>query len=212
MGGVCRDVATFVVTVQSKVQTEQVLEFDVLLAALAEHSSEVVRPILVQVDLSWKGTPATVGILVDLCGNGWQLSEQADAVFVSWLPVLGLVETLLVCLGEDGGVVQGGHSAGELSHWVQVLREVVEEGVDVVWESSFLGKLAREDTGLGGGWDLASQEQPEHGLWQHLSTGGTLWQLILAVLDGLAVEADTLIGVEDGAFPDHGGEASVIIC
>ena len=38
---------------------------------------------------------------------------------------------------------------------------------------------------------------------------GWLGKLRLAVFDAQAVEADALVGVEDGSFPEHGLEASV---
>lgn len=208
VGGVGRDVTTLVVTVQGKVQTEEILEILVLLTTTSQHGGEVVRPILGQVDLSGEGTTAVVGVLVDLGRDGGQLGEKGDGVIKGRLPVVGLVDAGLVGLGEGRGVVKGRDGNGELSHWVEVLGKGVEEGVDEVGELSLLGELLGELAGLANGGDLAGEEKPEHGLGKHLSAGGSLGELSLALLDGAAMEADTLVGVEDGPLPDHGLETT----
>lgn len=206
VSGVGRHVATLVVTVESEVETQEVLEVLVLLAALAEHGSKVVGPILLQVNLGGESTAALVGVLVDLGGNGGQLGEQRDAVVIGGLPVVGLVEALLVGLCKLGLVVEGRDGHGELGHGVQVLGEVVEHLVDKGRDLGLGGELARELAHLVDRGHLAGQQQPEHGLGQHLGAGLALGQLLLAVLDGAAMEADALVGVEDGALPDHGLE------
>lgn len=70
-------------------------------------------------------------------------------------------------------------------------------------EVGLLGQFAREGAHLAGRGDLSRQEEPEHGFGQHLGTGGTLRELLLTILDGLAVEADPLIGIKDRALPEH---------
>lgn len=206
MGRVRRDVATLVVAVQREIQPQQVLEVLVLLAALAQHGRKVVRPVLFEIDFRREGTAAPVRVVVDLGGYGGQLGQQADGVVKGGLPVVGLVEALLVGLCELGGIVQGGDGDGELGHGVEVLGEVVEHLVDKGGQLGLLGQLSREDANLACGGDLSGEEQPEHGLGQHLGAGLALGQLLLAVLDGAAVEADALVGIEDGALPDHGLE------
>lgn len=208
MGGVSRNVATFVVTVEGEVETEKILEALVLLASLAQHGSKVVRPILLEIDLGGESTATTVRVLVDLSSNGGQLGEQFNAVVKGGLPVVSLVEALLIGLGELGVVVEGRDSNGKLGHGVQVDGEVVEHLVDKSGQLSLFGQLTGKGPGLVDGGDLAGEEQPEHGLGQHLSACLALGQIALAVLDGAAVEADTLIGVEDRALPDHGLEAT----
>jgi hypothetical protein len=197
VSGVSRHVATLVVTVKGEVETEEILEVLVLLAALAEHSGEVVAPILVKVDLSRKGTAATVGVLVDLRGDGGQLGEERDAVIKGRLPVVGLVETLLVSLCELGLVIEGRDGHGELGHGVKVCGEVVEHLVDKGGDLGLLGELTGELADLVCGRDLASEEEPEHGLGEHLGARGTLGELLLAVLDGASVETNALVCVED---------------
>lgn len=208
VGGMGRNVTAFVVTVEGEVETEEVLEVLVLLAALAEHGGEVVGPILLEVDLGGKSTATLVGVLVDLGRDSGQFGEKRDAVVKGRLPVIGLVEALLVRLGKLGCVVQGGNSNGKLGHWVEVLGEVVKQLGDKVWELALLGELTRELAGLVDRGHFASKQKPEHGLGKHLGAGLALGQLLLAVLDGAAVEANTLVGIEHGTLPYHGLEAA----
>lgn len=91
---------------------------------------------------------------------------------------------------------------------MQVLWEGIEEGVDEVRELALLCELAGELAGLSDGWDLAGEEEPEHGLWEHLGAGSSLGELSLALLDCAAVEADALVCVENGSLPDHGFETA----
>lgn len=207
VGGVGGDVASLVVSVESEVEAEEIVEALVLLASLAEELGEVVRPILRTVELLGANLVDFVRA-EDQCGDTGDLCEQRDAVVESWLPVIGLVDTVGVGPGKFGLGVQCRYGNGQLGHWVHILREGLDKVQDVFWEVGFLGQFAREGPDLGGGGDLAGEEQPEHGFWQHLGSRGSLGELLLAVLDGLAVEADTLIGIQDGAFPHHGLEAS----
>lgn len=48
MGGVCRDISTFVVTMQGKVESKKIDKS--LIVGLSKHSSIVVRPILLYID------------------------------------------------------------------------------------------------------------------------------------------------------------------
>lgn len=197
VGGVGGDVASLMVTVEGEVEPQKILEVLVLLAALSKHSSEIVRPILLEVDLGRESTAALVGVLVDLGGNGGKLGQQRDGVVKGGLPIVGLVETLLVGLGEFGSVVQRRDGNGELGHRVQVCGEVVEHLVHECGKLSLFGELSRELANLVCGGDLAGQEKPEHGLGEHLCSRLSLGELLLAVLDGSSVEANALVRVED---------------
>ncbi|KAH0357762.1 hypothetical protein KCU83_g219, partial [Aureobasidium melanogenum] len=84
-------------------QASRILEALVLLAALAQHRGIVVTPILLGVRLSGQSTTATVRVLVDLGCNGRQLCNQGDRVVEGWLPVVGLIHSLLVSLCKDTG-------------------------------------------------------------------------------------------------------------
>lgn len=194
------------VAVKSEIQTQQVLEVLVLFAALAQHGGEVIRPVLLEIDLSREGTAALVRVVVDLGGNGGQLGQETDGIVKRGLPVVGLVESLLVCLCELGSIVQGRDGNSKLGHGVEVLGEVVKELVDESGQLGLLGQLPGEDADLACGGNLSGQKQPKHGLGKHLGASFALGQLFLAVLDGAAVETDALIRIEYGTLPDHGLE------
>ena len=207
VGGVGGDVAALVVTVESEVETEEIVEISVLLAALAEQLSKVVRPILGRVELLGADGVDLVGT-EDESSNTGDFGKEGDAVVEDWLPVVGLVETLLVGAGELGLSVESSHDNGQLGHRVHILGEGLHELEDVLGEVGLLGKLLGKNTDLLSRGNFAGEEKPEHGLWEHLSAGGTLGKLLLAVLDGSAMKSDSLVGVKDGALPDHRLEAS----
>jgi hypothetical protein len=114
------------ITVKSKVKSQKILKVLVLLSALSKHSSKVVRPILLKIDLSWQSTTTTVSILVDLGSNGRKLSKQRNTIVKGRLPVISLVKALLISLGELGLVVERRNSHGELRHGMKILGEVIE--------------------------------------------------------------------------------------
>ena len=68
MRSVCRNITTLVVTVEGEVQSQQINEAGVF--GLAKERGVVVGPILGEIDGTWEGTAAVVGVLVDLSGNG----------------------------------------------------------------------------------------------------------------------------------------------
>ena len=118
MGGVCGDVAAFVVAVEGEVEAEEVLEGFVGGSAFAEEGGEVVGPVLRWVDGGGEGAAAVVRVLVDFGGDEGEFAEQRDGVVEGGFPVVGFVEAGLVGFGEDAGVVEGGDGDGELRHGV----------------------------------------------------------------------------------------------
>lgn len=206
MGGVSRDVSSLVVTVESEVESQEVDEAGLL--ALAHHGGVVVRPISVEINLARERSSTEVRVLVDLGGDLGQLGNEVDGVIEAVLPVLGLGDTSLVGLGELRVVVESRHGHGELGHGVQGGGQVVEHLVDELGDLTLLGELSRQASDLLGGGDLAGEEEPQHGLGEHLAALDGLGENLLALLDGLAVESDTLIGVQDRALPEHTLEAS----
>lgn len=201
------DVAALVVAVESEVEAQDVVEALVLFAAFAEEDGEIVGPVLGAVEFLFADGVDFVGA-EDEGGDAGDLGEEGDAVVEGGLPVVGLVHALGVLFGEGGFGVECGHGHGELGHGVHVAGEGFDHGQDVLGQVRFFSQFARERPDLRGGGHLARQEQPEHGFGEHLGARSTLGQFLLAVLDGAAVEADALVGVEDGALPDHGLEAS----
>ncbi|RBQ93725.1 hypothetical protein VDGD_20346 [Verticillium dahliae] len=106
-------------------------------------------------------------------------------------------------LGEGGGVLKSSDGEGELRHGVQVGRAVVDELLDELGEVGTGGPLGGQVADLLLGRDLAGQEKPEETLGEGLLAAGGLGEKLLAFGDGLAAEADTLLGVEDGTLPDE---------
>ena len=203
MGCVSRDIATLVVTMKGKIQSQQVVEVTVGLSPPTEELRKVVGPILLGVEsLSADG--------VDLLGAENQggdtrnLGEERNTVIKSRLPVLCLVETFLVGLSKRRLGVQSSYRDGKLRHWMHVIGERLDQFKNVRGEVRLLGQFTREGAHLRHGWDLTRQKQPEHGLWKHLRTRGALGQLVLAVLNGFSVETNSLIRIQDRAFPQHG--------
>lgn len=224
-----RDVSALVVAVEGEVQTEEVHKASIV--RLAEQGGVVVGPILVEVNLAWERSTAVVGVLVDLCGDGGQLGQKLDAVVERRLPVLGLAErTLFIQLGKLGVVVEGRDGNGDcvacqisigrrasrsershtLCHGVKGDRKVVHQLLHKLGQLSVLGQSPAQYTDLLSGRDLAGQQQPEHPLWQHLLSRSSLGQDFLALPDGLSMEPDTLVGVENGALPEHALESTII--
>ena len=56
--------------------------------------------------------------------------------------------------------------------------------------------------------DLAREQVPEHGLWEHLLSVGRGGEDLLALWDGSAPEADALLRVEHRGLPQHGLDAA----
>jgi hypothetical protein len=44
--------------------------------------------------------------------------------------------------------------------------------------------------------------------WKRLLSTWGLWKKLLALWDGLSSETDTLLGIENGTFPDEGLDSS----
>lgn len=207
VGSVGGNVAALVVSVKSEVETEEVMEVTVLGATLAEELGEVVRPILGRVELLSADDVDFVRAENEGRDTG-DLCEKGDGIVECGLPVVSLVDALFVELGKFRLGVESGGNNRDLGHRVHVAGERLDQVEDVVREVRFLSQLARKGTDLAGRRHLAGQKQPKHGLREHLSASGALGQLLLAVLDGLAVEANALICVENRALPEHALEAT----
>jgi hypothetical protein len=99
-----RDVTTLVVRVDSDVQSHQLDKL--LVVTVTEQSSQVGRVVLVGVNGGHLSV--TVNVPEDSSGNVGELGNQVHRVVESGLPVLLLVDTLRVGLGESGIVVKLG--------------------------------------------------------------------------------------------------------
>lgn len=199
VGGVGRHVTTLMVRVDGQVQSHQLNKLLVL--AKTEQSGQVGTVVQVLGNLASQ-LAVVENVSVDSSGNVWQLGQQLNGVLVGVLPVLGLWNTLGVSLSKLGLRFQSSHGNGELGHWVQVRRRSVDQFLNVLWQSRSGSQLLRESFGLGLGWHLTSQQQPEQSLWQWLIAAWSLWQLLLDVWNGSASETNTLNRVQDRTFPD----------
>lgn len=99
------------------------------------------------------------------------------------------------------------HSQRELAHRVKSVRAPVNQLLHELWDLGSSSPLLRETLGLLGSGDLSSKEQPEETLWEGLRASRSSGELSLALGDGEATESDTLVGVQDGTFPDEALES-----
>jgi hypothetical protein len=177
VGGVGADVTTLVVGVDGQVQTHELNE--VLVATEAKLVGQVEGVILVLLD---RGDLAIFeDVAVDASGDGGQLGDEVHGVLVGVSPVLLLVDTLGVGLGEGRLVLKSSHGERELSHGVEGVGATVDELLNELGDIGTGSPLGRQITDLLLGGDLAGQQEPEETLGQGLLTTGSLGQELLAL-------------------------------
>lgn len=157
VSGVGADVATLVVGVDREVESHQLNEG--LVIAETELVGEVEGVILVLLD--WGNLSILVDVLVDSGSDGWELRNQVHGVLVCVSPVLLLVDTLSVCLGERRLVLESVDGNRELSHWVEGGWAAVDELLNELGDVGAGSPLGRQVADLLLAWDLTGQEQPE---------------------------------------------------
>lgn len=160
VGGVGADVTTLMISVDGEVESHQLSES--LVVAEAELVGVVEGVILVLLD--WGNLSILVDVLVDSSSNGWELCDQVHGILESVSPVVLLVDTLGVGLGEGRLVLERIDSDGELSHWVEGAWAAVDQLLDELWNIGAGGPLSGEVANLLLTWDFASQEEPEETL------------------------------------------------
>lgn len=202
--GVGADVATLVIRVDREVETEELNEVGVL--AKAKLVSKVERVVLVLLD--GRDLAALEDVLVDAGSDGGELGNEVHRVLESVAPVLLLVDALGVGASERRSLLESGDGERELRHGVEVRRAAVNELLDELGDVGAGGPLGRQVADLLLGRDLARQEEPEEALGEGLLSAGGLGEDLLALGDGLAAEADALLGVEDGALPHEALDAT----
>lgn len=157
VGGVGGDVATLVVGVDGQVETHELDEVGVL--GETELVGKVVTVVLVLLN-SWN-LAVLEDVAVDASGDGWELGNEVHGVLEGVLPVLGLLHTLGVGLGEGRLVLESGDGEGELGHWVEVAWAAVDELLNEFWDIGAGGPLGREVADLLLRWNLTGKEEPE---------------------------------------------------
>lgn len=157
VSGVGTDVSTLVVGVDGQVQSHKLNE--VLVLAEAELVGEVEGVVLVLLD---RGDLASLeDVLVDAGSDRGELGNEVHGVLESVTPVVLLVDTLGVGLGEGGLVLEGSDGEGELSHGVEVAGAAVDELLDELGHIGAGSPLSGQVTDLLLAWDFTGQEQPE---------------------------------------------------
>ena len=177
VGGVGRDVATLVVSVDGQVETHELNE--VLVLSEAELVGKVVGVVLVL--LGGRDLAVLVDVAVDAGGNVGELADEVHGVLESVLPVLALLHALGVGLGEVGLVLKRGDGERELSHGVEVVGAAVDELLDELGDVGAGSPLGGQVADLLLGGDLAGQQKPEETLRKGLLTTGGLGQELLAL-------------------------------
>jgi hypothetical protein len=86
---------------------------------------------------------------------------------------------------------------------VEVGRAAVNQLLDELGNVGAGSPLGGQVADLLLGGDLAGEEEPEETLRKGLAAAGGLGEKVLALGDGLAAEANALLGVEDGTLPDE---------
>lgn len=200
VGGVGGNVTTLVISVDGEVKSQKLNKLLVL--TKAKQGSKVLGVISGGVGV----TELTIfeDVAVNAGSDSRELGKEVNRVLVGVLPVLLLVNTLLIRLGESRLRLKSVNSNRELSHGVKGRRRSVNQLLDMLGELGSGSKLSRESLDLGLGGDLTGQQKPEETLGKGLLTAGALGKLLLEVGDSLTTETDTLLRVEDGTLPDEG--------
>lgn len=179
VGGVGADVTTLVVGVDGEVEPHELDK--VAVAAKAQLVGQVEGVVLVLLD---GGDLAVLeDVTVDLGGDGGQLGDDVHRVLEGVAPVVLLVDTLGVGLGEGRLVLQGGDRQGELGHGVESVGAAVDELLQELGEVGTGSPFSRQGLDLGLRGDLTGQEEPEETLRERLLTTGSLGQKLLAFGD-----------------------------
>lgn len=157
VGRVSTDITTLMVGVNGKVEAHQLNEVSVV--SVAELVSQVETVILVLLD----GGDLSIleDVAVDTGSNSGQLGNQVHGILKGVLPVVLLVDTLSVGLGEGGFMLKGGNGEGELGHWVEVRWAAVDELLNELGDIRTGGPFGGEVANLLLGWNLAGKQEPE---------------------------------------------------
>lgn len=152
MSGVGAHVTTLVVRVDGEVKTHQFNK--VLVATEAKLVGQVERVVLVLLDGG--DLAVLVDIAVDASSNGRKLGDQVHRILKSVLPVVLLVQTLSVSLGEGRLVLKGSDGKRELGHGVEVRRAAVDKLLDELGNIRASSPFGREIADLLFTWNLTS--------------------------------------------------------
>lgn len=151
------DVSTLMVRVDGQVQTHELNE--VIVVTKAELVGQVVGVILVLLDRS--DLAVLEDVAVNLRGDSRKLGNEVHGILEGVVPVVLLVDTFSVGLGESGLVLKGSDSQRELSHGVKSAGTAVNELLDEFGEVRTSSPLGRQIANLLLRGNFAGQQQPE---------------------------------------------------
>ena len=149
-----------------------------------------------------------VGVAVDEGSDAGQLGDAIHGVFKGELPVIFLVHTIAIGLGKLGVLLQGHDADRKGCHRVHCLGKRKDEVLDPRGDVRARRPLRAQALDLCGRRDFTGEEQPEHAFRQGLAAGLGGGKKLLAFGDGIASEADALLGVEQRSLSDHGKHAA----
>jgi len=131
MASVGRDVTTFVIGVDGQITSNAFLDFVLSVTQLV---GKVASPI--EVLVSSDDVTTFVEMSVDQGSDSGHLGDKIHTIFVDGVPVLGLVDTLSVSLGEFGARLEVEEGSRQLSHGVHVVGKVLNEFFSFVGDST----------------------------------------------------------------------------
>lgn len=193
-----RDITAFVIRVDGKVETHQFNK--VLVLFETQKLGEVVRVILISLDLS--ELTILVDVAVNTSSNLRELGNQVHGILESRVPVLRLVDTLSVGLGELRVMLESIDSKRELRHRVESLGTTVNEFLNKLGDVRTSSPFSRERLDLLFSGDFTGNEQPEKRFGKRLTTFFSTRKGLLTIRDGQTTETDTFLSIEDGTFPN----------
>lgn len=159
---------------------------------------------------------------VDQSGDSGDLGDQVHGIFVDGIPVLGLVDTLSVSLGEFGARLEVEDGSRQLSHGVHVVGKVLNEFFSFVGDGRSGLKFFGDGLEFSLSGEFTGHQEPQETFGEGFTTVGGLGKVLAQVRDGVSSELYTLKrrlffkrekdayfdGVEEGSVPDHGHHVS----
>jgi len=202
--GVCRHVATFVVSVDAEIELHQPLE---ALVGVARPVAEVVGQADIGVDLEDFVALPLVGV-VDERAQGKRLRNQIQTVFQHLLPEHLLVHTLAVGFSEFAVFLEQQHASRKFGHGVERLGHARDEVGGFVVQLHARPEVCDELLLLRGVGQTAGQQQPEDvfGFCFPIAVGRA--QLVDCVVKSQPAESDALLLVQFGQVPEHAVETA----
>ena len=182
-------------------------EFPELGVGEAELVGEVARVVEAAVS---GGDSSVIAVLVGIHNgcNARNLGAEIKAIFISGFPVLGLVDTRVVGLGEVGAGLASKNTSGELGHSVHVLGEGFDESLFLSSELTASVNLFLELLDFRLRRDFTSEQEPQNTLGDGLTTWDVSGGLLSDLVKVESSVGNTFLGIELGCFVKEAGETT----